>query len=118
MDQHDRPPRSSDQFEIVHGIQFLEGEDDFMPTAVEPDRSCDFCGLTPTTHWLTFRPVPPNSGFTLPHYLGACSACALSLDFRSAKDLMTNGNCDEFEARGIADYFDAMTDARSDARFS
>lgn len=106
-------PRNTDQFENVHGIEFLQDEDDIMPTTVAPDRSCDFCGLTPTTHWLTFSPVPPNSGVTLPYYLGACPNCALRLDFRTPSDLMTNGDCNEFEAQGIARYFDAINDARS-----
>jgi hypothetical protein len=107
----DEPPHH-DQFETVHGIEILDDEDDFMPTEVASDRSCDFCGLTPTTHWLTFRPVPHSDGFTLPYYLGACPTCALRLDFRSPEDLMTNGNCDEFEAQAIARYFDAIADAR------
>lgn len=99
----------TDDWAPVHGLEPLNSGSDFVPTEVAPSRDCDFCFATGTTHWLSFTPVPPSVGLTLPYYLGACASCAASLDFRSPEDLMARGNCDPAEAQMIAQYLDSAT---------
>lgn len=77
--------------ERLNGQSRADGEPT-VPTAVDLHRGCDFCGLTPTTHWLTFTPAAGGSGWTLPGCLGACSVCASTIDFSDANQLMDKGS--------------------------
>lgn len=86
-----------------------EPDDRAIPTTVAPERRCDFCSATPTTHWLSFKPVPRRSRLVLPYYLGACSQCAERLDFRDRGDLVKRGACYRDEAKMIARYLDRVT---------
>jgi hypothetical protein len=102
----------TDDWVPVHGFEPLNAGSDAIPTEVAPSRGCDFCFATPTTYWLSFAPVPQGVGLTLPSHLGACDACAASLDFRNPEDLMAHGNCDADEAQMIARYLDSVTAGR------
>jgi len=82
-----------------------------VPTAVDPHRECDFCGSTPTTHWLTFATAESGSGWTLPGYLGACSGCASTVDFSDADQLMKQGDQPADIADVLAKHFLALTEA-------
>jgi hypothetical protein len=92
----------------VVGRDFAE-EDPGAPTHADPDRKCDFCGIPPTTHWLTFDPAAKNSGYTLSNYLGACAPCADSLDFRDRKQLARESELHKDEAKLIARHFRNLT---------
>lgn len=80
-----------------------------VPTTVAPDRPCDFCSGTPTTHWLSFKPVPRRRALVLPDCLGSCSECARDLDFRDSADLVERGHCTRGEANLIARYLNNVT---------
>lgn len=75
------------------------------PPTTDPGRECDFCGSTPTTHWLTFTPAAPDSGWTLPDRLGACAACAHGIDFSDADQLARVGNQPTDLAGVLAEHF-------------
>lgn len=96
--------------ERLNGQSFADDEPT-VPTAVDRHRECDFCGITPTTHWLTFTPVASGSGWTLPGYLGACSACASTIDFSDAGQLVEKGDQPADIADVLAKHFLALISA-------
>jgi hypothetical protein len=79
-----------------------------VPSGVDPQRACDFCERTPTTHWLTFT-ASTKKGWTLPGHLGACSTCAANIDFTNAKQLVKLGGQPKDIAKLLASHFASIT---------
>jgi hypothetical protein len=94
--------------ERVNGQGFADDEPP-VPTSVDPDRECDFCGVAPTTHWLRFNPATSGAGWILPGYLGACSACASKIDFSDAEQLVAMGDQPAEIADLLAKHFRSIT---------